>query len=213
MMLIDLHTHTWPLSRCSCLDPGQLIQKAKELQLDGVCLTEHNAIWSREDIHHLSHRYDFPVFRAMEVTTNYGHILVFGLEEYCSGDYFLQDLLPRVREAGGLLFLCHPFRPPGYLELGYGRYRLDLTLEVACRRPIFRLVDGIEVFNRKNNQEEDQLAMEVGRSLGLRIIGGSDAHRPEEIGSGVTIFPDRIKGEEELIAQLRAGNFRAARLF
>jgi histidinol phosphatase-like PHP family hydrolase len=39
-MKIDLHIHTAPLSACSYIDPRELIQEARRLELDGICLTE-----------------------------------------------------------------------------------------------------------------------------------------------------------------------------
>ena len=40
-MLIDLHVHTNISSRCSSLMPEELVDKARELGLDAVCVTEH----------------------------------------------------------------------------------------------------------------------------------------------------------------------------
>jgi hypothetical protein len=213
MMIIDLHTHTKPLSKCSSLEISDLVQVARRIKLDGICLTEHNALWPEDEVRYLSEKYDFLLLRGMEVTTNYGHILVFGLKEYHPGSYFIENLIHSVREAGGLMFLSHPFRQPGYLEMGYGKSKLSLTPEVACQRPIFKIVDGIEVFNKRNPEEEDRLTIEVGKRLSLPIVGGSDAHLHQEIGAGVTIFYTDIKDERDFLRQLKTGNYRAAKLF
>ena len=69
-MLIDLHIHTKPASYCSELDPLDMIHRAKKIGLHGVCIAEHDVIWSRSDIEKLSREYDFPVFRGMEVNTD-----------------------------------------------------------------------------------------------------------------------------------------------
>src|SRR3989304_2201581 len=47
-MLIDLHTHTRPLSHDSLLTPDDLIEAAKAAGLDAVCLTEHDFTWDPE---------------------------------------------------------------------------------------------------------------------------------------------------------------------
>jgi len=49
-MLIDLHTHTLPLSDDSELTPDELIEHAKSAGLDAICLTEHDAFWNDDDI-------------------------------------------------------------------------------------------------------------------------------------------------------------------
>ena len=58
-MLIDLHTHTHPLSHDSDLTPDALIEAAKKAGLDGVCLTEHDFFWEREKVEELGRRHDF----------------------------------------------------------------------------------------------------------------------------------------------------------
>ena len=49
-MKIDLHLHTLYGSACAYMDPDQLIQQAKSIGLDGVCITEHNQIWNSEAV-------------------------------------------------------------------------------------------------------------------------------------------------------------------
>ena len=49
-MRIDLHIHTAPLSACSYIDPRELIQEARRLKLDGICLTEHQVVWDRAEV-------------------------------------------------------------------------------------------------------------------------------------------------------------------
>src|SRR3990170_5637769 len=54
LMLIDLHCHTRLGSEDSFLTPVELIQRAKALGLDGVCLTEHDWFWPPETLARLS---------------------------------------------------------------------------------------------------------------------------------------------------------------
>src|SRR3990167_7034607 len=55
-MIIDLHTNTRPASTCSIMPPEELVQRAKEIGLDGVCLTEHNKVHDPAVIQDLSDR-------------------------------------------------------------------------------------------------------------------------------------------------------------
>ena len=40
-MIIDLHVHTTLGSADSIIDPGELVEIAQKVGLDGVCITEH----------------------------------------------------------------------------------------------------------------------------------------------------------------------------
>ena len=78
-MIIDIHTHTYPTSDDSRLTPGQLISEAKRIGLDGICITDHDGFWKPEDISKLSNEYKFTILPGCEVTTEEGHLLVYGL--------------------------------------------------------------------------------------------------------------------------------------
>ena len=41
-MVIDLHVHSSPASPCSSIPVEQLIEEARAIGLDGICLTDHN---------------------------------------------------------------------------------------------------------------------------------------------------------------------------
>ena len=79
-MLIDLHCHTRVHSACSALTPDALVRAAMARGLDGVCITEHDAMWAAEDVTGWATRFNFVVLRGMEVTTEVGHVLAYGLE-------------------------------------------------------------------------------------------------------------------------------------
>ena len=81
-LYIDLHTHTYPNSDDSFLSPDELVEAAKGLGLDGVCITEHYYFWDPWDILALSKKHDFLALPGCEVNTDEGHVLVFGMEMY-----------------------------------------------------------------------------------------------------------------------------------
>lgn len=202
-MRIDLHIHTRPRSPCSAIDPMDLIRQARGKGLDGVCLTEHQSLWDPMEIADLASRNGIRIFQGNEVTTNQGDILVFGYKEDVKGVVGIQELREAVTEAGGLMFAAHPFR--GFLVFGFAQLQMDV--EQACRRSVFRYVDGLEVLNCRLTKQENDLARQVAQRLGLLGVAGSDAHRLEEIGRYVTVFQREIRTEAELIEELRAGRF------
>src|SRR5207249_405483 len=144
--LIDLHTHTRPLSHDSVLSPDELVDAAKRAGLDGVCLTEHDFFWEHEATADLSRRHAFPVFPGIEVNTEFGHILVFGLERFVFGMHRLADLVRLVGGAGGAMVAAHPYRRQLSFEL---REAGDWTsaLDQTVRNESYAHVDAIETYN------------------------------------------------------------------
>jgi hypothetical protein len=68
-------------------------------------------------------------------------------------------------------------------------------------------VDGLEIFNCKVTEPENEMARKVGERLGLLGVAGSDAHRLDEVGKCVMVFPKEIQSERDLVEELRAGRF------
>jgi predicted metal-dependent phosphoesterase TrpH len=202
-MRIDLHIHTHPRSPCSAINPEGLFQEARRLGLGGLCLTEHQHRWDVGEIDELSRNGGIQVFQGNEITTNQGDILVFGYKEDVRGVVPIQDLRKEVQAAGGLMIAAHPFR--GFLLFGITQLRMDV--EEACQRLVFQYVDGVEVFNCKVTEPENDMARQVAGHLGLLGVAGSDAHRLDEVGRCVTIFEREVHTERELIEELRARRF------
>jgi len=204
-MKIDLHIHTAPLSACSYIDPQELIQKARRLKLDGICLTEHQVVWNRAEVDRLAEEGGIRIFRGNEFTTNQGDILVFGFYEDIKELLILQELREKVTAAGGYMIAAHPFR--GFKTFGIGQ--LQMTVEQASKRKMLQLVDAVEVGNGKLAPDENEMARKVAEKLGLPGTGGSDAHRVDEIATWVTDFEKDIEDENELLQELHAGRFKA----
>ena len=206
-MRIDLHIHTSPRSACSYIDPHELIQEAQRLKLDGICLTEHQVIWSSDDVNELVRESGIKIFRGNEFTTNQGDMLVFGLYKDIKKLLMIQELSEEVKTAGGYMIAAHPFR--GFKTFGIGQ--LQMTVEQACRRKALEFVDAIEVGNGKLSPDENDMARKVAQKLGLPGTAGSDAHRVDEVGRWVTVFEKEIHNELELVRELHAGRFAAVK--
>jgi hypothetical protein len=207
-MLIDLHVHTTAYSACSEMSPDQMMIAAKDIGLDGVCLTEHDKIWDTGSVEALAQKYGLVVLRGMEVTTTGGDILVFGLEDAPEGMWTPEELKSKVDQAGGVAIAAHPFR--GFLLFGFTSMSADM--DEAAKNPTFSQVHGMEICNGNVTDDENEYARKVSEKLGLLQVGGSDAHTASKIGKCVTRFQDRIRNESELIAGLKAGRFSVDRL-
>jgi predicted metal-dependent phosphoesterase TrpH len=208
-VILDMHVHTNVGSYDSNLSPVELIRLGKASGLDGVVVTEHDRGWDRHLARQLAREHDFLILCGMEVSTDLGHILVYGLEEYVSGILYAETLRQVVDRIDGMMFAAHPYRK-AFLNTD-GRWdapKPSLTVQEAADRAIVRLVDGLEVYNGATGDRENALALAVGEVVGLRGIGGSDAHSEHGLGCCVTQFERCIRNERELIEELRAGRFQ-----
>jgi len=207
--LIDLHVHTYPASPCSSAPVDHLVEEAKKIGLDAVCLTDHNHVWSKDDIEKLRQKHGFLVLRGNEITTNQGDMLVFGLEKDIEGIINLKDLRAEVLAANGFMIVAHPFR--GFLIVGVDE--VGLTPEKAMERPLFKFVDAVEVMNGNVTKKENAFASQVASGLGLPATGGSDAHEVADVGRYATYFHDIIKNEQDLVNALKKGNYKPVDIY
>jgi predicted metal-dependent phosphoesterase TrpH len=202
-MTIDLHVHTYPASPCSSASVDALIEEAKRIGLDGICLTDHNHVWDPTEVEGLRQKHGFLILRGNEITTNQGDVLVFGLHRDIEGIIDLTKLRREAEEAGGFMILAHPFR--GFLVVGVDQ--AGLTPEKAMERPLFHYVDAVEVLNGKVTEKENAFALRVTEGLGLPGTGGSDAHEVAEVGMYATEFYEAIESEQDLIEALKKGDY------
>jgi predicted metal-dependent phosphoesterase TrpH len=210
-VIFDLHIHT-TTSSDSNLSPLELIQEAKRIGLDGVVVTEHDRCWDRFAIRDLAAEHDFMFLRGMEVSTDLGHILVYGLDEYLPGILRAEKLREVVDEAGGAMVAAHPFRRIFTRDFRNGQEDAPQSMQEAADRLIFELTDGIEVCNGGSIDRENKLAMEVCDYLSQAPTGGSDAHSDLGIGRFATQFDDPIKTEADVIEALKKRRCRAVTL-
>ena len=214
MAVFDLHIHTVRGSSDSGLSPEQLIEEAQRIGLDGVCLTEHSGGWEEREVASVFKDAGFTVISALEVNTEMGHILTFGMSRYVSGMHTAAGLRKVVDRVGGVMIAAHPFRnffnrPPYNVNLLFKNFNGNRpsTATEASKHQLFELVDDVEVANGSNTDQENIFTLDVARHLGFTGTGGSDAHSTHGIGKCVTIFDGEIRSEADLIEALRAKAF------
>ena len=201
--VIDLHVHSFPASQCSSVSVDDLIQEAKRIQLDAICLTDHNHVWDPKAIEDLSQKHAFHVFGGNEVTTDQGDMLVFGMHTDVKGIIKLRDLSKMVADVDGFLIAAHPFR--GFLV--FNASQIGLTVEKAMQRSAYKQVHALEIMNGKVTGEENRFAGKVAAGLGLPATGGSDAHEISGVGKYATRFEHPIGNERELVQALKGGAY------
>ena len=197
-MLIDLHCHT-KYSRDCYLEPLDLIKRARQLRLDGVCITEHYSYALSRAVTDMGQGNGLVILRGLEISTNMGHLLAYGVKDdswntWTRDNYLdIGEVIRNVHLRGGICVPAHPFR--GWDSLGDAIFTLDG-------------LDALETHNGSNDLDENEKAIHAASTLNLPSIGGSDCHRIEQVGRACTEFPNPIQTIDDMIGEIRKGNCR-----
>ncbi|MEE8580496.1 MAG: PHP-associated domain-containing protein [Myxococcota bacterium] len=204
-MILDLHNHSIKSddARAKVENYCQWIRK-RDLPLDGFVLTEHRQFDAESDYRKLEDEFGLLILKGSEVETDYGHVLLFGVNEdlrhafdFGRVDLPLDRVLHEAERCGAVAAPCHP-----------GRVNVGLCAHYAERGP----VEGVRIVEVKNGGSragEDDAAESLALEHGYRGFGGSDAHIVSHIGRCATTFPREIRNIDDLVAALQAAEFEA----
>ena len=204
-MILDLHTHSIKSddAKARVENYCQWIRKRK-IPLDGFVLTEHRQFDAESDYRALEDEFGMAILKASEVETDYGHVLVFGVNsdllhafDFARIDLSLVDVLEQSQRCGAVAVPCHPGRP-----------RVGLCAHLESRGEVAG-VQWIEVFNGGSRSGEDEASQDLARERGYAGIGGSDSHIVSHIGRCVTRFEGSVHSVEQLVSALQSGRFEA----
>ena len=210
-MLIDLHAHTWPRSHDSVLNPDDLVERAKRAGLDAIVFTEHDTLWDERSVREMAEKHHFIVLAGVEISTDDGHMLVFGIDKYVFGMHRSDQLARYVEEAGGTMVAAHPYRRqmPWYVR---NQEEYEQALERASRNPAYRFCDALEEINGRGSEKENAFAKALCDRMGMPGTAGTDSHAIQDIGKCATYFEREIRDTRELIEEIKAGRFYAVDL-
>ena len=189
-MLFDLHVHT-TVSPCSNLSMDQILSNAKRIGLDGVCITDHFQAGASVPSGGSYTENGLVVVMGTEYDTPQGDLLLFGPDLDLPGNLSAQDVLTRVEAMGGAAILAHPFRAkrPGDEKLvSHG------------------MVAAVEEFNGRNTLDENLKVAGWLAKYPINAVAGSDAHSLAELGRAMTYFSRPIRGWQDLVAAIKAGD-------
>lgn len=206
-VLVDLHTHTRPLSWDSYLTPDDLVERSKQAGLDAICLSEHDYLWDPREVAELAKRHNYPVFPAIEINTDDGHILVYGIDKYVYGMHRSHELARHVKDAKGAMVAAHPYRRqmPWYME---DERDYEEALVRASRNPAYQYCAGLEALNGRGTMKENEFSRRLCEYMKMPGTAGTDSHSRSDIGRCATEFDRDITSVEDLIEELAAGRFR-----
>ncbi len=199
MFKIDLHVHS-ALGGDSNIKPDDLVERARAAGLDAVCVTEHHSHALSAPFDEISRKSGFPIFRGMEYRAAEGHLLIFGVKAG-RGDLLsglpMQDTIDWVHTGGGVAIPAHP-------------YQKDMVGGSLGDRVLgLQGLHALEVANGSASLADNRFALQAAAILGLKGIGGSDAHGLLTVGQAYTLFPSPIRTEKELIKALRCESYSA----
>jgi predicted metal-dependent phosphoesterase TrpH len=170
----DFHTHTC-FSHDAHQTPRELVDRARELNIDRVAITDHHTLDGALRARDLDPE---RIIVGEEITTRC-HTDVIGLylTKRIAPRLRLEQVIDEIRAQGAVVYLPHPF---AYLR--NVRERFDRALPFA---------DIVEVWNsRAFYTAWNHRATEEVRKRGMPEAGGSDAHFSVELGRAMTLLPN-----------------------
>lgn len=196
-MLVDIHVHTSRHSDCGRSDPDSMVEAAIARGLDAIVLTEHNYMWTQEELAPLQRRHpEIKLFGGIEVSVKMDggqHMVILGVPD---PDLFYPtmppaELIAAVRRHGGAAILAHPYR---------------WTPEV--HEDILRAgFDAIEICSNSIRNYMQQPICELQRQTKVPLVVSSDGHHVTELGLYALDLPTMPVDDKELAAMIRHGEF------
>ncbi len=203
-MKFDMHCHTQEGSLDGKIPVAEYIRLLKAKGFGGMLVTDHdsyNGFRTYRDRHADAFK-DFVVLKGIEYDTiDAGHILVIMPENVkllileCRGlpVKMLQDI---VHHHGGILGPAHPC---GERHLSITRTRL-----YKKHPEIMENFDFLEGFNSCESPESNAAAVRLAATHNLPMLGGSDSHHTDCVGTAYTMVPDTIACESDFIDCIKA---------
>jgi len=187
-MRIDLHVHS-SYSRDASGTPKEILSLCRKVGLDGIAITDHNAMAGSLEAFSLSRGMDVTVVRGVEVSTRDGHVLALGVRELIPRGLIVAETIEKIHAAGGVCVAAHPKRFPS----GVG---LDIARDGKF--------DAIEILNSGSSARGNALARKLAERKGAAVTAGSDAHAMDQVGRAFTIV-DGNPTEEAVLEAIRKG--------
>ncbi|GGJ11458.1 phosphoesterase [Halobellus salinus] len=174
MLSVELHAHS-SLSYDG-RDPVELLlAQAQAVGLDALAVTDHDEINASLEAAELAPEYGLVGIPAMEVTSEAGHVLAFGINELVPENLSYDDTLEHIHDQGGIAVVPHPFQSS----------RHGVAAHIS--RDQLAKADGIEVYNsRLFTGRANRKAERFATTRDLPMTAGSDAHIGEMVGQAVT---------------------------
>ncbi len=208
-MRLDCHVHTTRHSRCSRIEPEELVRLAAERGLDAVVFTEHHHQWDVAELDALCRRVlpegGLRLYAGAEISVAEGHdVVVIGppFDADSMRGAPARELAKRLAPRRSEYFLCiaHPFR---YVS------RCDAAMQWVLQE-----MDGVEMCSinilwgalhfaeGRYLPRDHALYQAIRERYDLTPLHNSDAHRPCAVGTFYTDIPGPPPADETALAAL-----------
>ncbi|WP_435186237.1 CehA/McbA family metallohydrolase [Halobellus sp. EA9] len=193
MLSVELHAHS-SLSYDGRDPVDLLLAQARAVGLDALAVTDHDEIDASLEAAAKAEEYGLVGVPGMEVTSEVGHILAFGIDELVPAGLSYDETLDRIHEQGGLAVVPHPFQSS----------RHGVAAHIS--RDQLARADAIEVYNsRLFTGWANRRAERFATARELPKTAGSDAHIGEMVGQAVTEVATDDRSVEGILEAVREG--------
>ena len=188
MLHVEFHCHSTG-SPDSLVNAEKLIHTARQVGLDRIFITDHNAINEAKRAQDLAPDL---ILIGEEVMTTQGELLAYLIKDLVPAKMSPMETIAAIREQGGVISVSHPFDP----RRGWRLQNLE---------KIYPEIDALEVFNARNLRPEyNEMALQAAIEQKLLFTAGSDAHTQLEIGRTRIQMPE-FNDRESMLEALKAG--------
>jgi len=195
-MLIDLHIHEMKYSSDSQISLDDILIKAKEIGLDGVCITNHDNNFIRNEIDYYHKKYGITIIAGAEILSRQGDVLAFVNDILHIEDNKIDadELLDYIKYKNGVAISAHPFRNN---NRGLGNFLMEISNKLSA----------VEAFNGSTLAHHNLYGFALAKELNIPSTGGSDAHILDNVGKFATYFKDKIRDEVDFIEAIKSKEF------
>lgn len=110
----EIHSHTNHSDGSQSIE--ELVNKARELDISYLAVTDHNTMSATENIAELEKAYGVRLIRGIEWTTFYGHMLTLGYDHLTAinwsrvGPNSIEESIKEVKKEGAIVGIAHPYQ-------------------------------------------------------------------------------------------------------
>lgn len=209
----ELHCHTGCVSRCGRVAPEEIVKLYKDKGYSGIVVTDHYSPMTFKRNWCPQKEIDFYLsgYRRMKAAAGEGFTVLLGMElrhYFTANDYLVygideeflyqagnlmkvweKDVYKLAKKKGYLVYQAHPFR-------------------TGIRRCNPDYIDGVEVYNGKTVQSQNNEAYEWAKENNKLMVSGSDFHTVKNLARGGIITAERINNNDDLLRILKSQKFR-----
>jgi predicted metal-dependent phosphoesterase TrpH len=178
------------------MNPDKLAMQARKKGLHGVVITEHDQLWTLEDLQELQvQATDIRFYRGVEVSSASGHFVVIGLDNLdgITPGISIGALIKKIKPQKAALILVHH-------HLVYSNIAAPMAVEDMPKE-----IDAIEIASTITFGQNQKDAEKIADKRGWTAVAGSDAHSIERLGATYTSFQSLPKDEKQLAQAIKSG--------